>query len=164
MWRSQTLRYLDSSPDQLPKLPEDDRSKMKWAKGDACRKAASEICKRPTTLMLVHSLEGDEAQSFQQEVTAVFDRASDLAMRLWKQRPYVRVLGHAKLPSIKYSVDSSVLQTHSAHIQDDPMDRSLDGKPVKIVVHPAVQAQGTHEAEDYATARIWAKAVVLLET
>jgi len=108
-------------------------------------------------------MESPTRESYSKTVETLFQEAASLAMRLWRQRTDVRCRYYSHLLKERFSVDSPVMQAHALYKLDDPHDHSLDGKPLRMVVHPAVLRMGTHDADKYDESQVWAKAVVWLD-
>ena len=129
---------------------------------EVCRRAAKSFASSSAQL-LVRGLEGAQRDECRSSLEMLFQSAGKLSTRLWTQRPALRCDYLQQLQQLPFSISSPVLQAHTLHRLDDPEDRSLDRKLVRIVVHPAVFGIGTHDADNYDKARIWTKAVVWLD-
>lgn len=49
-------------------------------------------------------------------------------------------------------------------VRYDDYDDLLKNKPITVIVHPLLQVYGTDEAKDYDEGRVWAPAVVWLNS
>jgi hypothetical protein len=61
-------------------------------------------------------------------------------------------LGLAELKDAIFSANSKLLHAHALHRPYDEDDR-CDGRPVSVVVHPAVLGFGSSDGDDYKTAK-----------
>jgi len=130
---------------------------------EVCRSHASRFV-NPATQPLLQKMEESTRDQFLKELSNLFANAGHLSFRLWTQRPSIALRDLSNLPTRTFNANSEYLEAHALHKHDDPKDPRLDGMKTKVVVHPAVLAYGTHDAEQYDQSRIWAKAVVWLET
>jgi len=162
LWRSQTVRLLHPS-DAEGNEAETARLTVLRGKEAVCRAAAETFATSPARL-LTKKLESSQRIEHQDSLEKLFQSAGKLFVRLWTQRPALRCDDLQELQKHRFQVDSPAMQAHALHKLDDPADRSLDGKSVRIVVHPAVFGVGTHDAEHYDAVRVWGKAVVWLDT
>jgi hypothetical protein len=93
----------------------------------------------------------------------IFRKACQIASRLWTQRTYLKCEHFSNLSSQPFSVKSQIMKAHSSHCLDGSDDHRLDNTLVRVVIYPAVLAFGDHDAENFDTGRVWAKALVLVE-
>jgi hypothetical protein len=92
----------------------------------------------------------------------IFRQACQIASRLWTQRTYLKCKHFSNLSRRPFSVRSQIMKPHSSHRLDGSDDHHLDNTLVGVVIYPAVLAFGNHDAENFDTARVWAKALVLV--
>lgn len=162
IWRSQTVRLLHPPVSQHDKPSETVRCDVEQATRDACRDAARVFASGPASL-LTQGLADAQREECRRSLEALFEGAGKLAVRLWTLRPAIRCDYLPDLQHRLFAVDSPAMQAHALHKLDDPADDRFDGRPVKIVVHPAVFGMGTHDADAYDRPRVWAKAVLWLD-
>lgn len=107
----------------------------------------------------------DAAQKiYQDELVCVFEKAARLSITLWRERLAYECHYVHDLATERFSIDSEEMQAHARHLLDDPTDHRLDGRRVRIVVHPSVIGLGTHDGDRYQTmSRVLVKAVVCLD-
>jgi hypothetical protein len=103
-------------------------------------------------------------ESFEEDLDQIFVKAGRLSLKLSAQRPLLRVLYLTDLVDREFAVSSDIIEAHALHKLDDPEDVSLDGKMTKILVHPAILAMGTHDADHYDRQQVWARAVAWLDS
>lgn len=98
-------------------------------------------------------------------IRAIFGKAASLSLQLGKQRVAVDCPGFYEFRNFDFRVGDKYLEAHASHKLDpDTTDQRLDGKTVRLVIHPAVCCRGTHEAKNYDTEiGVWVKAVVCLK-
>lgn len=102
--------------------------------------------------------------TFEQEIVKAFQDGGRLSLDLWVERPRLYSGFLQQLADKPFKNGLAVMQAHKLHKLDDCEDQSLDGKLIKIVVHPVMSTTGTHEAEDYGKQRqLCAPAVVWLD-
>lgn len=116
--------------------------------------------------VLVHGLSSEECNGLQQAVIAVFDRTAAFSMHLSKHQISLEVGSFRDLSAARFAVDSPFMKAHPLHVLDDPDDRRLDGRRVRIMVHPSVKTSNVHaECSDASQIRplVLARAVVCLQ-
>ncbi|EME44335.1 hypothetical protein DOTSEDRAFT_71987 [Dothistroma septosporum NZE10] len=162
IWRSDTLRHLFPSNDN------DKASRRLSARGDslvrqASQLGAAEFAAGPARLLL-HEMNDAAEKSYQDELLFLFDKAARTSVTLWRERLAFECHYLRDLDTQRFSIESQEMQAHPRHLLDDPTDHRLDGRRVRIVVHPSVVGLGTPDGDRYQTAsRILAKAVVCLD-
>ncbi|KAK6428299.1 hypothetical protein LTR95_015559 [Oleoguttula sp. CCFEE 5521] len=161
LWRSDTLRLMN------PLHLESESAKVETAAikqsiDVTCQSFAMQYAKKIPEPLL-RRLETSIHEEFVQELVSVYQKAGNLSMRLWVQRPSLRCDYLADLAEVKFDIKSKILQAHSLHRIDDSEDHTHDGRLIKVVVQPAFRAAGTHEAEDYELSQVWCPAVVYLD-
>ena len=62
-----------------------------------------------------------------------------------------------------FDLDSEGMEPHGL-VRYDEHEDNLHGKPISVVVHPLLKAFGTDEAKNYDKSRVWAPAVVWLDS
>ena len=129
---------------------------------ESCGRAARGFEIGPSRLLL-RNMEAAMREPYSKSIVALFEDAGKLSIRLWTQRPALRCLFLTQLGKLGFRIDSAAMQAHGVHKLDDPDDHSLDGKELRMVVHPAVLGMGNHDAEHYEIERVWVKAVVWLD-
>jgi len=163
LWRSDSLRSLlpekrDSS-EAGGKLRDHTLSEVR----EHCIRAARVFDELEVIKLLIQPLEKPLRDTFCDSLVILFEEAGALAMRLWTQRTGIECHFGPQLAKEQFTVNSPIMQAHPLHKLDDPDDHCLDGRPVKLTLHPAVLRLGTHDAENYDERRVWAKAVVWLD-
>jgi len=163
VWRSDTIRLLN--PDRLAK--EGSAEGLVGHTGQMVEDASLSLSRafheKVENRILFRSQESYMSPGLVKELDQIFLKAGQLAMRLWAQRPRLRLLRLRILRQRPFIVGSDCMEPHPLHKLDDPQDHRLDGRLTKVVVHPAVQAEGTHSADHYEQRQTWAKAVVWLD-
>ena len=140
------------------------RQEMRVSCKDQCLRAARSFEKSPVAALLnVKFMESATKDAFRTTLVKLFEDAGRMAMRLWTQRTEIRCWYLADLRKEAFAVDSTLMQAHNLHKLDDPKDHRMDGKRIKLVVHPAVLRYGSHDGEDYDRSQVWAKAIVWLD-
>jgi hypothetical protein len=129
---------------------------------DAARYFARILCNNLNSSLL-QPMEAAVRGEFFAKLTKVFLDAGRLSICLWSQRPALDCRYLSSLARKPFYNSSNILQAHRLYKLDDPSDRSLDGRLAKILVHPAILALGSHEADHYDREEVWAKAVVWLD-
>lgn len=135
---------------------------MKKTIEDVCRSRAKE-CAQKLPTQILRQMETAMREGFEAELTGIFIAAGNLSVRLWSQRPSLSGLYLHNLKDERFNVSSAILKAHRLHKLGPPNDHILDGKLTKIMVHPALLAYGTHDADQYGRNQILAKAVVWLD-
>ncbi|KAK4560612.1 hypothetical protein LTR86_005190 [Recurvomyces mirabilis] len=164
VWRSDTLRLLMPEEHDTSPPAEELRQEMRIGCRDQCLRAARSFEEGPVAALLnIKSMETATKDGFRKTLTQLFEDAGRMAMRLWTQRTAIKCSSLPDLRKEPFAVDSTLMQAHNLHKLDDPKDHRLDGKRIKLVVHPAVLRYGTHDGEDYERSQVWAKAIVWLD-
>ncbi|KAK4892652.1 hypothetical protein LTR27_008928 [Elasticomyces elasticus] len=161
LWRSDTLRSLTPDKHDTSEAASKLRELQQHEVVEQCILAAKAF-ELGAARFLIQPLEAPLKDSFRTSLATLFEEAGGLAMRLWTQRTGIECHFRQQLANEKFAVDSHIMQAHPLHKLDDPDDHRLDGRPVKLLLHPAVLRIGTHDAENYHESRVWAKAVVWL--
>jgi hypothetical protein len=154
------LRYLGSQTMEKSAKDEDILN-YEELRISACRYLTDVFYDGPARHLLKATDEGVLNQGFQ-DLEGISQYAGEISHRVWSQQAILEVLGLPKLKNLPFSVHSEHMQAHALHLLEDDDDDSCDGKPVNLVVHPAVLAYGGGSGEDYGTHRVWMKAVVWL--
>ncbi|KAL4863292.1 hypothetical protein BDV12DRAFT_30170 [Aspergillus spectabilis] len=156
VWRSQTIRGLSntSNPTTTPFLA---------ARIDPiCSLFVADILSG-SIRFLFRSGE-DPAQSHNerfQELHSLYKGAAQLALTLWGQRASITVRTLQDLPP--FTIASEEMGAHRLHHLDED-DMRLDGKEALLLLQPAILAFGSERADHYDQHKVWAPAVVLLDT
>ncbi|KAK3117571.1 hypothetical protein LTR53_000896 [Teratosphaeriaceae sp. CCFEE 6253] len=162
IWRSDTLRALNPDKHDTSEAAEKLRDLLQHGLRERCSQAATAF-EAGAARFMIQPLEAPLKDSFRNSLVALFEEAGGLAMRLWTQRTGIACRYKPDLANVQFAVDSPIMQAHALHKLDDPDDRRLDGRPVKLTLHPAILRLGTHDGDSYDQSCVWAKAVVWLE-
>ena len=129
----------------------------------ASQLAAADFAAGPSKLLL-HEMDDVAEKIYQDELVFLFDKAARLSVTLWRERLAFECHYLHDLAPQRFSIDSQEMQAHPRHLLDDPTDHRLDGRRVRLVVHPSVVSLGTPDGERYqSTSNILVKAVVCLD-
>lgn len=161
IWRSDTLRLLN--PTQLDDSVMNARVASVMSSIDACCANYAKHYASRLPKPFLRRMESSTYAEFVEKLATICQRAGQLSRQLWLQRPSVHCRCLADLRDVKFNIREKSLKAHSLHQMDDPEDHSLDGKMIKILVHPAVLIAGTHEAERYDEYSVLVPAVVWLD-
>ena len=109
--------------------------------------------------------ESDEQQMLQRrtQLLEIFERTGELFSKLWSQKTCIGIFTLQDLLKCPFKIASEVLEAHAAH-KVEAGDKSMDGKPVQMVVEPAIVAWGNERGESYNAYKIWARAVVWMSS
>ncbi|KAF2163637.1 hypothetical protein M409DRAFT_25825 [Zasmidium cellare ATCC 36951] len=129
---------------------------------DVCRKVPKAMDQSLIGLFL-RQTEAPERKKFMDGLEQIFVDTGRLAVQIWAQRPSLECRSLSKLAEERFHVRSPLLEPHPLHRRDDPEDPRLNGWLPKVVVHPAIVARGTHDADHYERTNVLSKAVVWLE-
>lgn len=105
----------------------------------------------------------DEALERRTQLLQIFRDAGDLFSALWAQKVEIGTLGGKELLKTPFDVQSRKVEAHASHMLEEG-DKDLDGKPIQLVVEPAIVAWGNEYGEGYNQYKIWTKAVVWMST
>lgn len=105
----------------------------------------------------------DEILERRTELLEIFRASGDLFSGLWAQKVEIGSLGRRKLLKKAFEVQSREFEAHASHRLEEG-DRELNGKPIQLVVEPAIVAWGNEYGEGYDQYKVWAKAVVWVST
>lgn len=114
---------------------------------------------------LLRPLEPEDTVTRDEQLCAIFQRALDMAGRLWKQLTIVKCSYLGDLQHDQFRYESELMEAHAFHklgLDDESEDR-LDNHPIRILVFPAVKSYGNSDGKDYSQHRIWGKAIVWLK-
>jgi hypothetical protein len=129
----------------------------------SCTQYAADCIEKLLRIFLRKHMDDANYASFAQEVAALYQAAGRLSLELWVQRPLVQCKFLSQLSRSRFDSMNVALKAHPLHKHDDREDHSLDGRPIKVVMHPAVFAAGTHEGERYGEEQCWAPAILWLD-
>jgi hypothetical protein len=93
----------------------------------------------------------------------IFWESGDLFSALWAQKVEIGSFGRGQLLQKPFDVHSREVEAHASHKLEEG-DRELNGKPIQLVVEPAIVAWGNEFGEGYDKYKVWAKAVVWLSS
>ncbi|KAL4948274.1 hypothetical protein BDW69DRAFT_199013 [Aspergillus filifer] len=156
IWRSQTIRSLSTS-DNLETQPF-----LAARIEPVCRHYVSDLLSSPIRFLLRSGENPVESYNhWVQELQSLYKGAAQLALMLWGQRASIAVRTLHELPLFK--IENEELSAHRLHHLDED-DTRLDGKEALLLVQPAISAFGSESAEHYDQRKVWAPAVVLLDT
>jgi hypothetical protein len=110
-----------------------------------------------------HLIESEAKESIYRKINAVYAQAAELSYQVWTRRTTIRFFTLQDMNGPDFNIDSPYMEPHTM-VRWDRHEDQLFGHPILVVVHPIVEAYGTDEAEDYDRGRVWAKAVVWLES
>lgn len=84
---------------------------------------------------------------------------SKFAIQLWSQKSEVNCYYLEDFANHRFhQADEQTEIARAVGIDDG--DKSLDGRPVPVVVQPLILGFGTHDGKDYNNFKVWSKAVV----
>ncbi|KAL4995031.1 hypothetical protein BDV10DRAFT_188493 [Aspergillus recurvatus] len=156
IWRSQTIRSLSTSSD-LKAQPF-----LAARIEPICRHFVSDLLSGPIRFLLRSGEDPVESyNNWVQELQSLYKGAAHLALILWGQRASIAVRTLHELPL--FGIENQELSAHRLHHLDED-DTRLDGKEALLLVQPAILAFGSESAEHYDQHKVWAPAVVLLDT
>ncbi|CBF84284.1 predicted protein [Aspergillus nidulans FGSC A4] len=156
IWRSQTIRSLSTAkdPETQPFLA----ARIE----PVCRQFISELLSSPIRFLLRTSEKSTQSYNkWVEELLSLYKVAAQLALILWGQRASIAVRTLDELPLFR--IGDEEVSAHRLHHLDEE-DTRLDGKKALLLVQPAILAFGSESAEHYDQHKVWAPAVVLLDT
>ncbi|KAF8862258.1 hypothetical protein BDZ45DRAFT_214926 [Acephala macrosclerotiorum] len=165
VWRSDMMSILDpTSIDNAPPA-------VLQAQEDAATRRMQAACDLTSAFLnesvgvLLPQIESEDVVTRDEQLQAIFQKAMDIAGRLWKQLTIVRCVYLEDLKHKIFSCESELMGAHAFHKLglDDEEENRLDNHPIRIVVFPAVKGYGNSDGENYSQDRIWGKAIVWLD-
>jgi hypothetical protein len=159
-WRAMTVRMISAQNDGLTASTAGNaHTPVQKLKEDAYAALSRQVVTFGTALL--RDVDEEDAKTRSAELTALFERAGKLACQLQSQYVQTRVLvSYQEMGN--FSVDSNIMEAHTTmDIEQD--DHSWDGKPIDLVITPAVLAFGNERGENYSSFKVWSKAVVWME-
>ncbi|KAL6229766.1 hypothetical protein BDW75DRAFT_224462 [Aspergillus navahoensis] len=156
IWRSQTIRSLFTSSGQ-------EAEPFLAARIEPiCKLFVADLLSSPIRFLLRSGEDPIQSHNnWAQELQSLYKGAAQLALVLWGQRASMAVRTLPELPL--FSIENEELSAHRLHHLDEE-DTRLDGKEALLLVQPAILAFGSESAEHYDQRKVWAPAVVLLDT
>ena len=99
------------------------------------------------------------SQRERESLLDVYRTFGNFALQLWSQKYDIL---YRSLPWFQDWVFMSSAQEMIAAraVKLDDQDRSLDGRPIALVLQPLIQGFGTPDGKEYRKAKVWSKAVV----
>ncbi len=155
-WRAMTVRMIDSVRDNAAAAETRGQARIRMLKENAYASSADNFLR--CSHMLLRGVNPGEANTRRDELSALFERAGNLACQLHGQHVYIKVLSsHNDVEA--FSVDDTTMEAHTT-MDIEQSDHSWDGKPIDIVLQPGLIAFGNERAENYEAFKVWSKAVV----
>ena len=157
-WRSQTVSSIDPPEYHL-------RPSNRVRKGDAKRRKENYYRELITEFegsrarALYRECSQDEVLERRTQLSEIFRECGDLFSALWAQKVEIGSFGGRELLKKPFEVYSREIEAHASHKLEEG-DRELDGKPIQLVVEPAIVAWGNEYGEGYDQYKVWTKAVV----
>ena len=112
----------------------------------------------------------DPNEGAYEELTSIFLRGAELGWSLWAQKMRFEVLGARSLKRLtqtgKLGFDHKSEYLQADRLNATALDKrqeALDGRPIALVVSPAVVAIGTADGTEYDLRRVWKNATVLID-
>ena len=88
--------------------------------------------------------------------------AREFSVNIWKRRTALEIRGLDYYQQKPYRGDSEEMEAHRVHrLEEGGTER--DGSTVRMVVQPGFFARGDEDGTGFERAKVWGKAVVLLE-
>ena len=88
-----------------------------------------------------------------------FRAFGDFSIRLWSQKYHVEYSGLWRLRDRRFMLAAPDMIAADA-VKLDENDKSLDGRPIAVVLQPLIEGYGTPDGKEYNKRRIWSKAKV----
>ncbi|KAI9736756.1 MAG: hypothetical protein M1834_000960 [Cirrosporium novae-zelandiae] len=159
IWRSDTLRLLDPFSDGKDDTAKKRAAGMTERKESQYRKLVREFLTKSQGRFFIKDISKQETQECNAGLLSIFHAVGDVFTVLQRQRVEITPHGLYTLGCKNFQSTSPLMQAHAAHLLDEN-DTRLDGKPIQMVVQPAILAWGTEAGKDYDQYKVWAKAVV----
>ncbi|KAE8149805.1 hypothetical protein BDV25DRAFT_130078 [Aspergillus avenaceus] len=155
IWRSQMLRLLATPPpNSVHNAP------LREQVETTTTRLAAEFLDGPVQPLLQTTNESGMVQRTQ-ELHQLYQGAGELAVSLWTQRSFVKCYRIEELSVFR--ADHPIMSPHPLHHAEAGGGAS-DGQPVLLMVHPAVVAFGNEYAEHYDLCKVWAKAMMVVDS
>jgi hypothetical protein len=144
-------------------VPPDKKRRINLTK-DATERAIHEACLQHAEKLLKTSysllIKDTHADNMKKELEKLLLEAGDLSYHLWTQKVDIEYFSLKELPT-NFDQKHEYLEEHpSQKAQVMENEASLDGKPIWLVVHPAVLAYGDSDGSNYDAFNVWKKATV----
>jgi hypothetical protein len=159
-WRAMTVRMLSAEKDKSAASTAESAHKSVQDSKEAAYALFSEQVVTSSKALLRH-VDTQDATTRSDELTALFASAGELACKLHRQNVKIGVILSPQELN-PFSIDSDTMEPHTKiNIEQD--DHSWDGRPIDVVVTPAILAYGDERGENYSMFKVWSKAVVWME-
>ena len=159
-WRAMTVRMISAKSDEAT-IPTagDAHTSIRKLKEAAYATFSDQVV--TSVKALLQDVSKQDANKRGVELIALFERAGRLACQLQSQHVETSVLLSTQEMD-PFSVNSDTMEPHTKmEIEED--DHSWDGKPVDLVITPAILAYGDERGDNYSSFKVWSKAVVWME-
>lgn len=157
-WRSQTVSTLDPPEYQLRSTNNRRKRDAKRAKQTYCRGLITKF-ETSQAKALYRECSEDEVLDRRTQLSEIFRECADVFSALWAQKVALSSLDRDKLLKQPFDVHSREFEAHASHKLDEG-ETELDGKPIQLIVEPAIIAWGNEYGEGYDQYKVWTKAVV----
>jgi hypothetical protein len=159
IWRSQMLRLL-LPPLRTGNAVEGERLRS-WTMG-----MIAKVSERQASNFIAGSarylISTDDKTDYTEKLKGIYQEAATLSYKLWTRKITMKCSTFHDLGHPTFDANSPYLEPHPL-VRYDDHDR-LKNKPITVIVHPLLQVYGTDEAKDYDEGRVWAPAVVWLNS
>lgn len=92
----------------------------------------------------------------------IFVQAARLAYELWTRKTALRCITLVNMdPNVRFSTTDPGM-VHHALVKYNESEEELNGRPLRLVVHPLLQVWGTDDGDNYDKNRVWMPAEVWL--
>ncbi|RDW88448.1 hypothetical protein BP6252_00480 [Coleophoma cylindrospora] len=157
LWRANTLRSL--FPSKLSQEADEQklRDKTNQRISDGAGRYTKRFVKSYAVLLLKEGVCNEDNPGFKR-LRGIFQQAAELSYSLWTRKN--KIIIYTALNSYRNGFMAGAMEQHPLAQKDEEGEEVLKGAPVKVVVHPCVQASGNDDGEGYENMRTWTKAVV----
>ena len=159
-WRAMTVRMLNSSEEGIAtEAGSNGQLDVRRLKQAAYKGLANDFLR--VNRMVLKQVDAQEVNSRYAELMALFARAGEFACRLHGQHVQIKVLSSPQGVG-NFSVDSERMDAHTT-MDIEQNNHGWDGKPIDLVIQPAIVAYGNERGENYNGSKVWSKAIVWME-
>ena len=157
-WRSQTVSSLDPPEYQLRSTNTRRKEDAKKAKQMYYRELITQFESSRARALYREFSEQDELDR-RTQLSEIFRECGDVFSALWAQKVAVSSLARERLLKRPFDVRSREFEAHAFHKLEEG-ETDLDGKPIQLIVEPAIVAWGNEYGRGYDRYKVWTKAVV----
>lgn len=148
-WRQMTVQVLNLDDDKAAvgaAKDTDNVQTLAQVREEDCERIAEDICDHASYLL--RPLDEIASRSQFEDLVYIIRTARDLSAMLWAQKTHMFTRKLDQDGSLIFRTDSASIRAHPCMCLDKS-DHQFDGRPVQLVIEPAIYASGNEDGKNY---------------